>query len=162
MSNFLGAVYISSGCFFITLSKNNTLKDFVSFLMILFLAFHCSPQNKTANNKENTAIKPEKNADGEWDIEVLDSQYDYFLNAIAKPMSMYSESYLKNKNSFLVNEWNSYYYSGKYRNVIESSIDYDPQENYGLKFEYKLYQVFAYVQWKYGLRMSGLSGADIR
>ena len=135
--------------------------------MILFLAFNCSPQNKTANNKENTAIKPEKNADGEWDIEVLDSQvidtqYDYFLNAIAKPMSMYSESYLKNKNSFLVNEWNSYYYSGKYRNVIESSIDYDPQENYGLKFEYKLYQVFAYVQWKYGLRMSGLSGADIR
>jgi hypothetical protein len=158
----LGAVYISSGFFFITLSKNNTMKNFVSFLMILFLAFNCSPQNKTANNKENTAIKPEKNADGEWDIEVLDSQYDYFLNAIAKPMSMYSESYLKNKNSFLVNEWNSYYYSGKYRNVIESSIDYDPQENYGLKFEYKLYQVFAYVQWKYGLRMSGLSGADIR
>ena len=158
----MGAVYISSGFFFITLSKNNTMKNFVSFLMILFLAFICSPQNKTANNKENTAIKPEKNADGEWDIEVLDSQYDYFLNAIAKPMSMYSESYLKNKNSFLVNEWNSYYYSGKYRNVIESSIDYDPQENYGLKFEYKLYQVFAYVQWKYGLRMSGLSGADIR
>ena len=158
----MGAVYISSGFFFITLSKNNTMKNFVSFLMILFLAFNCSPQNKTANNKENTAIKPEKNADGEWDIEVLDSQYDYFLNAIAKPMSMYSESYLKNKNSFLVNEWNSYYYSGKYRNVIESSIDYDPQENYGLKFEYKLYQVFAYVQWKYGLRMSGLSGADLR
>ena len=158
----MGAVYISSGFFFITLSKNNTMKNFVSFLMILFLAFNCSPQNKTANNKENTAIKPEKNADGEWDIEVLDSQYDYFLNAIAKPMNMYSESYLKNKNTFLVNEWNSYYYSGKYRNVIESSIDYDPQENYGLKFEYKLYQVFAYVQWKYGLRMSGLSGADIR
>ena len=158
----MGAVYISSGFFFITLSKNNTMKNFVSFLMILFLAFNCSPQNKTANNKENTAIKPEKNADGEWDIEVLDSQYDYFLNAIAKPMSMYSESYLKNKNTFLVNEWNSYYYSGKYRNVIESSIDYDPQENYGLKFEYKLYQVFAYVQWKYGLRMSGLSGADLR
>ena len=158
----MGAVYISSGFFFITLSKNNTMKNFVSFLMILFLAFNCSPQNKTANNKENTAIKPEKNADGEWDIEVLDSQYDYFLNAIAKPMNMYSESYLKNKNTFLVNEWNSYYYSGKYRNVIESSIDYDPQENYGLKFEYKLYQVFAYVQWKYGLRMSGLSGADLR
>ena len=99
------------------------------------LAISCSPQNNTANNKENTTIKPEKNEDGEWDIEVLDSQYDYFLNAIAKPMNMYSESYLKNKNTFLVSEWNSYYFSGRYRNVIESSIDYDPQENYGLKFE---------------------------
>ena len=158
----MGAVYISSGFFFITLSKNNTMKNFVSFLMIIFLAFNCSPQNKTANNKENTAIKPEKNADGEWDIEVLDSQYDYFLNAIAKPMNMYSESYLKNKNTFLVSEWNSYYFSGRYRNVIQSSIDYDPQENYGLKFEYKLYQVFAFVQWKYGLKMNGLSQADVR
>ena len=138
------------------------MKNFVSFLMILFLAFNCSPQNKTANNKENTAIKPEKNADGEWDIEVLDSQYDYFLNAIAKPMNMYSESYLKIKNTFLVSEWNSYYFSGRYRNVIESSIDYNPQENYGLKFEYKLYQVFAYVQWKYGLKMNGLSQTDVR
>ena len=126
------------------------------------LALSCSPQNNTANNKENTTIKPEKNEDGEWDIEVLDSQYDYFLKAIAKPMNMYSESYLKNKNTFLVSEWNSYYFSGRYRNVIESSIDYNPQGNYGLKFEYKLYQVFAFVQWKYGLKMNGLSQADVR
>ena len=138
------------------------MKNFVSFLMILFLSVSCSPQNKVADNNENTAIKPEKNEDGEWDIEVLDSQYDYFLNAIAKPMNMYSESYLKNKNTFLVSEWNSYYFSGRYRNVIESSIDYNPQENYGLKFEYKLYQVFAYVQWKYGLKMNGLSQTDVR
>ena len=138
------------------------MKNFVSFLMILFLSVSCSPQNKVADNNENTAIKPEKNEEGEWDIEVLDSQYDYFLNAIAKPMNMYSESYLKNKNTFLVSEWNSYYFSGRYRNVIESSIDYNPQENYGLKFEYKLYQVFAYVQWKYGLKMNGLSQADVR
>ena len=77
-------------------------------------------------------------------------------------MSMYTESYLKTRNQFLVSEWNSYYYSGRYRNVIESAIDYDPNENYGLKFEYKLYQVFAYVHWKYGLRMQGLSATDRR
>lgn len=105
-------------------------------------------------------MKPKKNDDGEWDLTVIDTQFDYFLNAIAKPMSQYSESYLKTKNTFLVSEWNSYYSSGRYRNVIESSIDYDPKENYGLKFEYKLYQVFAYVNWKYGLRLNGLSGSD--
>ena len=122
----------------------------------------CSPQNKTADNSEPTAIKPEKNDEGEWDIEVIDTQYDYFLNAVAKPMSMYSEGYLKSKNAFLVSEWNSYYISGRHRNVIESMIDYDPNENYGLKFEYKLYQVFAYVQWKYGLKLNGLSQTDVR
>lgn len=137
------------------------MKYLVIFLSV-FLMAACSPQHRTANNPENTAIKPEKNDDGEWDIQVIDIQYDYFLNAIAKPMSMYSEGYLKNKNAFLVSEWNSYYVSGRHRNVIESMIDYDPNENYGLKFEYKLYQVFAYVQWKYGLRMNGLSGSEIR
>lgn len=137
------------------------MKNLIIFFSIFFMV-QCAPQNKMPSNSENPELKPQKNDDGEWDLQVIDTQYDYFLNAIAKPISMYSESYLKSRNSFLVSEWNSYYYSGKYRNVIESSIDYNPQENYGLKFEYKLYQVFAYVQWKYGLRMSGLSQTDLR
>ncbi|MGV8915105.1 MAG: DUF6146 family protein [Kaistella sp.] len=138
------------------------MKNILTLLLLSIFLISCSPQNNTTRDKENSEIKPSKNDEGEWDLQVLDSQYDYFLNAIAKPMNMYSETSLKNRNSFLVSEWNSYYFSGKYRNVIESSIDYNPRENYGLKFEYKLYQVFAYVNWKYGLRMKGLSGADIR
>lgn len=132
-------------------------------MLLSIFIISCAPQNNAApRDKENSEIKPSKNDEGEWDLQVLDSQYDYYLNAIAKPMNMYSETSLKTRNSFLVSEWNSYYFSGKYRNVIESSIDYNLRENYGLKFEYKLYQVFAYVNWKYGLRMKGLSGADIR
>lgn len=129
-------------------------------LLSVFMT-NCAPQNKINTDQTNT-LKPEKNEDGEWELQVLDSQYEYFLNAIAKPMSMYSEEQLKNRNRFLVTEWNSYYISGKHGNIIESSIDYNPQENYGIKFEYRLYQVFAYVQWKYGLKLNGLSGADIR
>ncbi|MBU4539291.1 MAG: DUF6146 family protein [Weeksellaceae bacterium] len=138
------------------------MKKLFSLVLIFILIFSCTPQNKVAEKDQKTEIKPAKNDDGEWDLQVFDTQYDYFLNAIAKPMNMYSESYLKNKNTFLVSEWNSYYFSGRYRNVIESSIDYDPQENYGIKFEYKLYQVFAYVQWKYGLKLNGLSQSDVR
>lgn len=138
------------------------MKKITFFLAICFLIISCTPQTPIAKDStQKSEIKPEKNDDGEWDLDVLDTDYNYFLNAIARPMSMYTEPYLKNRNTFLVNEWNSYYYSGRYRNIIESSIDYNPNENYGLKFEYKLYQVFAYVQWKYKLRMQGLSGVDI-
>ena len=113
-------------------------------VLISFLLFsHCASQNSAAKPTESASMKPEKNDDGEWDLIVIDSQYDYFLKSMAKSINMYSETQLKAKNAFLVSEWNSYYFSGRYRNVIESSIDYDPQENYGLKFEYKLYQVFA-------------------
>ncbi len=128
--------------------------------MIALVPFNCFSQENTKKDKEQNEMKPSKNEDGEWDLTVIDTQFDYFLSAVAKPISQYTESYLKTKNTFLVNEWNSYYNSGRYRNVIESGIDYDPQENYGIRFEYKLYQVFVYVNWKYKLKMNGLSGSD--
>lgn len=136
------------------------MKNLVLLLILSLFSFNCSAQRNVKNEKEKSEVKPSKNDDGEWDLTVIDTQFDYFLNAVAKPISQYSESYLKNRNTFLVTEWNSYYNSGRYRNVIESSIDYDPKEKYGIKFEYKLYQVFAYVNWKYGLKMNGLSGSD--
>ena len=141
------------------------MKKFAFIFSLLALLISCSSQNNPSQqNTEDkaTAMKPEKNDDGEWDLQVLDTQYDYFLNAIAKPMSFYTEEYLKSRNTILVNEWNALYFSGRHRNVIESSIDYDPRENYELKFEYKLYQVFAYVQWKYGLKLNGLSMTEVR
>ncbi len=138
------------------------MKKIIFLLAFSVFVWNCSAQKSNTITENKKEIKPEKNEDGEWELDVLDSQYDYFLNAIAKPMNYYSVSYLKTRNTFLVTEWNSYYYSGKYRNVIESSIDYDSSENYGLKFEYKLYQVFAYVYWKYGLKMNGISNAAIR
>lgn len=138
------------------------MKKIVFLFAIALFAISCTPKTSTAkDNSIKSEIKPEKNEDGEWDLEVLDTDFNYFMNAIARPMNMYSESYLKNRNIFLVNEWNSYYMSGRYRNIIESFIDYDSNEKYGLKFEYKLYQVFVYVQWKYNLKMQGLSGADM-
>ena len=137
------------------------MKKLILIFGLLLFTANCSTQN-IPKEGDKVSMRPEKNDDGEWDIEVLDSQWSYFLNAIAKPMNMYSESYLKTKNSFLVSEWNSYYFSGRYRNVIESSIEYTPNENYGILFEYKLYQVFAFVQWKYGLKLNGLSMTDVR
>ncbi len=137
------------------------MKKLLILFSILLLTLSCSSQNNIANEtKDNHPLQAQKNDDGEYDLEVLDTQFTYFINAIARPMSMYSESYLKTKNQFLVSEWNSYYFSGRYRNVIESSIDYDPNINYGIKFEYKLYQVFAFVNWKYGLKLNGLSAID--
>lgn len=136
------------------------MKNAIVLLLVSFLTLNCSAHSASSGDKEKNEMKPAKNEDGEWDLTVIDTRFDYFLNAVARPVSQYTESYLKNRNIQLVAEWNSYYSSGRYRNVIESFIDYNPKENYGLKFEYKLYQVFAYVNWRYGLKMNGLSGSD--
>lgn len=145
-------------CFFY--ANIEIMKNILLIALFALVPFGCFSQETSGKAQEHQEMKPSKNEDGEWDLTVIDTQFDYFLSAVAKPISQYSESYLKTKNTFLVNEWNSYYNSGKYRNIIESGIDYDPKENYGIKFEYKLYQVFAYVNWKYGLKMNALSGGD--
>lgn len=133
------------------------MKKICSFLVLATLVVGCStPRPQSTSDTNHTSLKAQQNEEGEYDLEVLDSRFDYFMKAIARPMSMYSESYLKNRNQFLVTEWNSLYFAGRYRNIIESSIDYDPNINYGLKYEYKLYQVFEFVRWKYGLRLNGL------
>jgi len=134
------------------------MKKLILIVILAFATVSCIAQS--TKNKEESVMYPSKNDDGEWELTVIDTQFDYFLNAVARPISQYSESHLKSRNTMLVTEWNSYYHSGRYRNVIESSIDYDPKEKYGITFEYKLYQVFAYVNWKYKLRMNGLGATD--
>lgn len=138
------------------------MKKITLLISILLFTVSCAPQSKTADTTEKPVIQAQQNEEGEYELDVIDSQFTYFLNAIARPMSMYSEPYLKSKNTFLASEWNSYYFSGRYPNIIESSIDYDPNIKYGFKYEYKLYQVFAFVRWKYGLKLNGLSQLDMR
>ncbi|AZI33384.1 DUF6146 family protein [Kaistella carnis] len=131
----------------------------ILFLLCIFLFItNCTTQNKSSNSNSEATIKPELNDDGEYELHVLDSEYDYFLMTKAKPMSFYTEDYLKSRNRLLVSDWNAKYYSGRYRDVIESSIDYDPNINYGLEYEYRLFQVFNYVYWKYGLKLNGITG----
>ncbi|MBW3520738.1 DUF6146 family protein [Chryseobacterium sp. NKUCC03_KSP] len=136
------------------------MKNLIIISLLILIPLQVFAQSAPKIEKEDPSMKPSKNDDGEWDLIVIDTQFDYFMNAIARPMDQYTEANLKSRNRILVNEWNSYFMSGKYRNIIESSIDYDPREQYGIKFEYKLYQVFAYVNWKYKLRMNGLSESD--
>ncbi|MGD1318906.1 DUF6146 family protein [Chryseobacterium sp. 2R14A] len=136
------------------------MKNLAIVFILIILPLNLFAQNNSQKQKEESVMKPEKNDDGEWELTVIDTQFDYFLNAVARPISQYSEAYLKRRNTMLVTEWNSYFTLGRYRNIVESSIDYDPREKYGIKFEYKLYQVFAYVNWQYKLRMNGLGASD--
>lgn len=138
-----------------------SMRNLILIIIFALIPLSCTAQSDSKKDKQESAMKPEKNEEGEWDLTVIDTQFDYFMNAVARPISQYSETYLKSRNTMLVTEWNSYYTSGRYRNIIESMIDYDPKEKYGIKFEYKLYQVFAYVSWKYKLRMNGLSATDV-
>ncbi len=70
------------------------MKNAIILLIVFLFVFSCSAQVPPQNDKEKNEMKPSKNEDGEWDLTVIDTQFDYFLNAVAKPVSQYTESYL--------------------------------------------------------------------
>ena len=50
------------------------MKKFTFLFSLMIILINCTPQNSVTKNqdKENTAMKPEKNDDGEWDLQVID------------------------------------------------------------------------------------------
>lgn len=128
---------------------------FPIFTMLIFVfAVSCrssAPTNKNpAESAENT-LSFEKNEDEEYDIIVLDPQYETFRLTIARPMNFYSEDYYKRYNQRYVNEWNlrhsqPFNYDPDFYTM---AINYEANKKYGINLEYKLYTFFEFIKWKY-------------
>lgn len=123
-------------------------------LVLFFMVGSCS--TNIPNSTKNNSISFEKNEeDDEYDIIVFDSQYDLFLLTQAKPKSFYSENYYKSKNRIYVSEWNSRNLQPMRYNpdLYAVQIDYNPTKEYGLNLEYKLYNFFKFIEWKYKVNL---------
>ena len=91
----------------------------------------------------------------EYEIIIIDPGFDFWLKSVAKPEWYYTQSYLENRNRIYVPEWN-YRVTQPQRydpNLYEMQIDYNPNINYGLEVNYKLYYYFIYFQRKYNQRL---------
>mgnify|MGYP005983183247 CR=1 FL=1 len=127
------------------------MKKIIFLLGFSFCLFGCTATQE--KSKESATLSFDKEANGEWEIVVLDPQYTSFLTT-QQPKEYFSEQMLKTKNIFYVAEWNSrnaqpFAYDPS---VYEMKIEYDPDENYGLEFEYRLYMFFRFVEKKYKVR----------
>ncbi len=125
------------------------MKNLLYIFICLQIFMSCS--TNLATTKESNSLSFEKNEENEYDIIVLDPQYETYLASIAKPLNFYSENYYKNKNQIYVTEWNirhsqPFAYDPDFYAV---RIDYNSNMDYGIKLEYKLYNFFEFIKWKY-------------
>lgn len=118
-------------------------------MSISFFILSCSTQSTTQNEKQNLHFSQDD--EDEYDIVVFDPQYEIFLRTIAQPKTHHAESYYKSKNQFYVSEWNYRHNNPLQFNsdLYAVSIDYNSKFDYGLDFEYKLYNFFKFIEWKY-------------
>lgn len=138
------------------------MKNLFFIIIISGFVWSCaSGSGKTAkDSRPNLSTQKKSDSADEWEVTVFDTEYETFVATRAQPKSMFTESSLKARNQMLVTEWNSRFFSRVNPNFYEVAIDYNVNENYGFDFEYRLYQFFAYCNWKYGVRFNGLRGID--
>lgn len=127
----------------------------ILFLMTCLFMFSCKSGKEPVNTTKDE-IKPVVIANDslEYEIIIIDQGFDTYLNSIAKPKWYYSESYYRTKNILYVTEWNirarqPMRYSP---NLYEQAINYDGNIDYGLEVNYKLFNYFKFVEYKYKVR----------
>ena len=120
------------------------------------LIFSCGTPKKTVIESNDQQEEPVRIANDslEYEIIIFDIGFTSYL-ATAKPMSFYTQTNLEAKNRVYVTEWNN-----RARNLIrynsdiyENVIDYQPNKDYGMEVNYKLYQYFQFAQKKYKMRL---------
>lgn len=121
---------------------------------ILFLA--CTTNQTTSvPNKDDNSLKFEPNEEGDYDIVVFDPDYEVYLRTTAPPKSYYSKEYYESQNRRYVTIWNQRHMMPMAYNpdLYAVSIDLDPNIDYGLDFEYKLFNFFRFIEHKYRVRI---------
>ena len=135
------------------------------WLLVLGIFFYaCNSLNLEGNTSQKGIPVSIANDSLEYEIIIIDIGFNLYLNTIARPVDYYSQNYLENKNRIYVTNWNiralnpSKYDESIYGNVI----DYDPQIDYGMEVNYKLFNYFQFVQQKYEMRLDGGVGRPIK
>jgi hypothetical protein len=95
------------------------------------------------------------NEETEYEIIIIESGFNTWLQRIAKPEGYYSQSFLENRNYLMVTTWNQRVLQPQQFNpsLYELRIDYHQGIDYGYEVNYKLYNYFIYFQRKYRQRI---------
>lgn len=137
------------------------MRYFIYVLLLSFAVYSCSSTKDRALDSaddgvvENDTVRI-ANDSLEYEIIIIDPGFGYFLNAIARPEGYYSQTYLENKNRFLVTDYNQRVrMPGRYDpSIYEQEINYNPNIDYGYDVNYKLYNYFVYLSRKYNQQFS--------
>lgn len=120
-------------------------------LSVLVIAA-CSIQKQNKSNTQIQEIVVDNSDSIEYELVVFDAKFETFLVTQPYPKSYYSDQYYQNWNNRYCVEWNSRNANPlRYGDFYETQIPYDTTVDYGLDFNFKLYQYFQFIEKEYGI-----------
>jgi hypothetical protein len=126
------------------------MKHLIFLLLVLLVAWSCSPSQKTSVSNTHSIIKSDST---EYEIIIIDIQFDHWYLLNFSPSKDYSNEYYRSRNQVGVINWNDYYNRGRYRRVIENYIYFNNSVDYGIEVNRKLYWYFKYIEDEFRIQL---------
>jgi len=133
---------------------------FIAFLFVII--FGCTTSR---TSREKTFSKDEKvvkndtiriaNEEIEYEVIIIDSGFNSWFLSYSKPRNYYSQQYLEARNRDWVIGWNNKFIQGN--RLIEMSIDYQNNIDYGYEVNYMLFNYLSYFQLTNNIRLGGFA-----
>ena len=127
--------------------KTTTL--LLSITILFFIG--CNAQKNESGNKRDAGITKIENGqviisnpELEYEVIIIDPGFERWFFANRKPKNYFDLNFLEMKNRRWVQVWNSRAMRGS--DLIEYTIDYNAQTNYGYEVNYMLYHYLLYFQ----------------
>lgn len=123
------------------------MKKTIFIVLILLLVIHIDGfgQNRRERLKEKAdTVKVDSL---EYRLLIFDPGFESWL-ATQPSENFYSKDYYEQRNRLYVSEWNHRYTTQAKSNLYETYIEYNPNTDYGLDLNYKLYYYFKYFERK--------------
>ncbi len=131
------------------------MKNFIILLLFATFFASCSSTMQTANksvisDSDKVVIA---NDSLEYEVIIIDGGFSTYLATTAYPRNYHSKSFLENKNSMWLREYNARARQGK--SLYELPVDYESNIDYGYEVNYLLYNYLVYFQNKYNQKLGG-------
>lgn len=127
------------------------MKPSILVSVIALLVWSCS----TVKNTSETSAKLNRTpADStEYELVITDIHFDSWYTMNYSDAKDRTNEYYHSKNLVAASRWNDYYRRGKYIDVVDSYLDYQPQIDYGIELNRKLFWYFTFVEDNYGINL---------
>lgn len=138
------------------------MKNYILLIVTtITVTLACSTQSAQPGKTADMAITKNDtvriaNDSLEYEVIIIDAGFNTWLASRARPRGYYGQSYLENKNRFWVTEWNNRAMNGRFGDMYQMTIDYQPQINYGYEVNYLLYNYLVYFQVSNNQKLGGI------
>lgn len=137
------------------------MKNLLYILVLGLFIYSCgSSRDRDFNQDEIAATANDTvriaNDSLEYEIIIIEPGFSLFINSIARPRGYHSQTYLENKNRFLVQDYNARVRNPQQYNpnLYVQEINYEPNIDYGYEVNYLLYNYFVFFSREYNQRFS--------